>query len=100
MPQLGSKEEPLSFIPGNPPSFASEIIGDPFADRNRYALRIDFLSNPPMFKISETHCAKTWLLDPRAPQVEKPKVIVELRERMAKAADELLRHEGGNANEK
>ncbi len=100
LPQLGSKDEPLSFIPGNPPSFASEIIGDPFADRNRYALRIDFLSNPPMFKISETHCAKTWLLDPRAPQVEKPKVIVELRERMAKAADELLRHEGGNANEK
>ncbi|MDR0934905.1 MAG: ATP-binding cassette domain-containing protein [Erysipelotrichaceae bacterium] len=100
LPQLGSKEEPLSYIPGNPPSFAHEIIGDPFAERNKYALGIDFLANPPMFKISETHSAKTWLLDPRAPKVEKPKVIVELRERMAKAAEELLRHqEGGKEHE-
>lgn len=95
LPQLGSKEEPLTFIPGNPPSFSSEIIGDPFAERNHYALNIDFLANPPMFKISETHSAKTWLLDPRAPKVEKPKVIVELRERMKKASDELIKHQKG-----
>lgn len=100
LPQLGSKEEPLSYIPGNPPSFATEIIGDPFAERNKYALNIDFVSNPPMFKISETHSAKTWLLDPNAPLVEKPKVIVELRERMKRASDELLKHQqGGKVSE-
>ena len=100
LPQLGSKDEPLSYIPGNPPSFAKEIIGDPFAERNQYALAIDFIENPPMVQISETHMAKTWLLDPRAPEVEKPKVIRELKKRMANAAKELLRQEGELANEK
>ena len=47
-----------------------------------------------MFQISETHCAKTWLLDPRAPKVEKPIVIQELHERMKRAAKELERQEG------
>ncbi len=98
LPQLGSKDEPLSFIPGNPPSFAKEIVGDPFAERNTYALAIDYIANPPMFKISETHSAKTWLLDSRAPKVKKPKVIVELRQRMKKAAEDLLK-EGGSFDE-
>ena len=94
LPQLGSKEEPLSYIKGNPPSFSGEIIGDAFAPRNEYAMNIDFVKEPPMFQISETHCAKTWLLDPRAPKVEKPKVIEELHERMKRAAKELKRQEG------
>ena len=94
LPQLGTKDEPLSFIKGNPPSFSKEIIGDAFAPRNVYALNIDFVKEPPMFQISETHCAKTWLLDPRAPKVEKPKVIQELHERMKRAAKELKRQEG------
>lgn len=94
LPQLGTKDEPLSFIKGNPPSFSKEIIGDAFAPRNVYALNIDFVKEPPMFQISETHCAKTWLLDPRAPKVEKPKVIQELHERMKRAAKELERQEG------
>lgn len=95
LPQLGSKEEALSYIKGNPPSFSSEIIGDAFASRNEYAMNIDFVKEPPMFQISPTHCAKTWLLDPRAPKVEKPKVIQELHERMKRAAEELKRQEGG-----
>ena len=94
LPQLGSKDEPLSYIKGNPPSFSSEIIGDAFAPRNAYAMNIDFVKEPPMFQISPTHCAKTWLLDPRAPKVEKPKVIQELHERMKRAAEELKRQEG------
>ena len=94
LPQLGTKDEPLSFIKGNPPSFSKEIIGDAFAPRNVYALNIDFVKEPPMFQISETHCAKTWLLDPRAPKVEKPIVIQELHERMKRAAKELERQEG------
>ena len=94
LPQLGTKNEPLVYIKGNPPSFTSEIIGDSFAIRNDYALAIDFLEEPPIFKVSETHYAKTWLLDPRAPKVEKPKIIQNLRERMRIAAEELKREVG------
>lgn len=93
LPQLGTKDEPLSYIKGNPPSFSTEIIGDAFAPRNAYAMNIDFVQEPPMFKITETHRAKTWLLDPRAPKVEKPKIIQNLHERMLKAAEELQRQE-------
>ncbi|MCH5172091.1 MAG: ABC transporter ATP-binding protein [Erysipelotrichales bacterium] len=89
LPQLGSKEDPLSYIPGNPPTFTSEIIGDAFAVRNKYAMRIDFLVEPPMFKISETHAAKTWLLDPRAPKVEKPSIIKNLSKRIKQVSSEL-----------
>lgn len=49
-----------------------EVFYDP---RNPYCLRVDTLREPPMFKVSETHYAKTWLLDPRAPKVEKPEII-------------------------
>lgn len=94
LPQLGSKEEPLVYIKGNPPSFNEEIIGDAFAIRNDYAMRIDYINEPPMFKISDTHFAKTWLLDPRAPKVEKPKIIQNLRKRMDIAAKELQREVG------
>ncbi len=94
LPQLGTKNEPLVYIKGNPPSFVSEIIGDAFAIRNDYALRIDFLKEPPVFKISDTHYAKTWLLDPKAPKVEKPLIIQNLRERMKIAAEELKREVG------
>ena len=94
LPQLGSKNEPLTYIKGNPPSFVSEIVGDAFAIRNDYALRIDFLQEPPMYKISDTHFAKTWLLDPHAPKVEKPKIIQNLRARMKIAAKELQREVG------
>ena len=99
LPQLGSKEEPLSYIKGNPPSFSGEIIGDAFAPRNTYAMNIDFVKEPPMFQISPTHCAKTWLLDPRAPKVEKPKVIQELHERIKRAAEELKRQEGDSEDD-
>lgn len=96
LPQLGTKNEPLVYIKGNPPSFNSEIIGDAFAIRNDYAMKIDYVAEPPMFKISETHFAKTWLLDPRAPKVEKPIIIQHLRERVDAAAKELGREVGNN----
>ncbi len=94
LPQLGSKDEPLTYITGNPPTFTHEIIGDAFAVRNKYALKIDFLKEAPMFKITDTHSAKTWLLDPRAPKVEKPKIIQNLKKRMAEASKELKREVG------
>lgn len=82
LPQLGVKGEELSYITGTPPSLYNVIKGDAFAPRNKYALKIDFEEEPPFFKISDTHYAKTWLLDPRAPKVEPPANVKELHQRM------------------
>ena len=82
LPQLGEKGSELFAIHGTPPSLFEEIKGDAFAPRSDYAMRIDFEEEPPMFKVTDTHFAKTWLLDPRAPKVEKPKVIQNLHEKL------------------
>lgn len=78
MPKLATGEK-LDAIPGTPPNMINPPIGDAFAARNKYALEIDFLEEPPFFQVSETHFAKTWLLDPRAPKVTPPDVVLELR---------------------
>ncbi len=82
LPQLGEKGTKLYSIVGAPPSLFKTIVGDAFAQRNPYALKIDFLEEPPMVKITDTHYAATWLLDERAPQVEKPSAIQNLHEKM------------------
>ncbi len=79
LPQLGVKGESLYSIPGTPPNLFSEVRGDAFAPRNPYALKIDFVERPPYFEVSPTHKARTWLLDPRAPKVEPPENIRNLR---------------------
>lgn len=79
LPQLGQKGEELFTIQGTPPSLYKTIEGDAFAPRNPRALKIDFLMAPPYFEISETHKAKTWLLDPRAPKLEPPESIRNLK---------------------
>ena len=88
LPQLGIKGEELYAITGTPPSLYDKVIGDAFAPRNPYAMKIDFEEEPPFFKVSDTHFAKTWLLDPRAPKVEPPKAIRNLHERLADITDE------------
>ncbi|WP_339020461.1 oligopeptide ABC transporter ATP-binding protein OppD [Spiroplasma endosymbiont of Atherix ibis] len=85
LPQLGKKGDDLFSIEGTPPSLFNEIVGDAFAPRNKYALQLDYIKQPPMFKVSETHFAKTWLLDPRSPKVEKPKVLNNLKKRIEEA---------------
>ena len=75
LPQLSTRGEELFSITGTPPSLYNKIVGDPFAPRNPYRMAIDYVKEPPMFKITETHYAKTWLLDERAPKIEKPKII-------------------------
>lgn len=82
--QLAEKGDELFSIPGTPPSLYNKIVGDAFAPRNKYALAIDTVKEPPMFKVSETHYAKTWLLDPRAPKVDPPKIIQNLHEKLSK----------------
>ena len=85
LPQLATKGEELFSIQGTPPSLYNKIIGDAFAPRNQYALAIDLVKEPPVFKVSDTHYAKTWLLDPRAPKVETPEIIRNLHEKMLKS---------------
>ena len=83
LPQLGTKGESLYSIPGTPPSLYNAIKGDAFAPRNPYAMEIDFEEEPPYFEVSPTHRAKTWLLDPRAPKIEKPLAIQNLHEKIS-----------------
>lgn len=71
--------ERLIAIPGMPPDMLQPPRGDAFAVRNRYALGIDYETEPPMFAVSPTHQAATWLLDPRAPHVMPPPYIVRRR---------------------
>ena len=84
LPQLTEKDTDLFSIPGTPPSLYNKIVGDAFAPRNKYAMAIDLKEEPPMFKVSDTHYAKTWLLDPRAPKTEAPKNIQNLHEKMVR----------------
>ena len=81
MPDLDTKEK-LDAIPGTPPNMIYPPVGDAFADRNKYAMQIDFEQQPPMFEVSETHRAATWLLHPDAPKVEIPKIITDRIARM------------------
>ena len=85
MPDLDTADDRLYTIPGSPPNLLHEKPGDAFAPRNRFALNIDDKAEPPMFKLSDTHYAATWLLDPRAPKVEMPP---ELKERIARMRTE------------
>lgn len=85
LPQLAQRDTVLYSITGTPPSLYNKIVGDAFAPRNPYCMKIDTLVEPPMFQVSETHFAKTWLLDPDAPEVEKPEIIKDIHEKLVKA---------------
>lgn len=76
MPDLENDiEEELAAIPGSPPDLTNPPKGDAFALRSPYAMKIDFEQEPPLFKVSDTHYAKTWLLHPDAPKVEPPESV-------------------------
>ena len=85
LPQLAQRNTTLYSITGTPPSLYNNIEGDAFAPRNPYCMKIDTLLEPPMFKISETHYAKTWLADPKAPKIEKPEGIQNIHEKLVNA---------------
>ena len=85
LPQLAQKNTKLYSITGTPPSLYNQIVGDAFAPRNPYCLKIDTLEEPPLFQVSETHFAKTWLLDPRSPKIEKPEGIQNIHEKLMEA---------------
>lgn len=66
LPQLGVKGRELQSIKGSPPNLYKEIKGDAFAPRNPDAMKIDYELEPPFFKVTDTHYAKTWLLHKKA----------------------------------
>lgn len=82
MPDLDTKDK-LEAIPGTPPNMIYPPKGDAFAARNKYAMQIDFEEQPPMFQISDTHYAATWLLHPDAPHVDPPKIVSDRIKRMS-----------------
>ncbi len=90
MPTLHTGDT-LYAIPGSPPDLLDPPVGDAFALRSDVALEIDRVKEPPMFEVSPTHFAATWLLDPRAPKVPVPEEIVRRRN--------LFFTEGGQAHD-
>ena len=72
LPILSRGKEWLPTLPGMPPTLIHPPKGDAFAERNAYAMRIDYEKEPPMFQVTDTHYAATWLLDERAPEVKAP----------------------------
>ena len=96
MPDLDTDEK-LEAIPGTPPNMIYPPKGDAFAARNKYAMKIDFELQPPMFEISPTHKAATWLLHPDAPKIDMPKIVADRIERMKNLAKEKAKEtENGN----
>lgn len=85
LPQLAQRNTELYSITGTPPSLYNSITGDAFAPRNPHCLKIDTLEEPPMFRVTDTHYAKTWLLDSRAPKVEKPEGIRDIHSKLMEA---------------
>ncbi|KOS29780.1 peptide ABC transporter ATP-binding protein [Bacillus anthracis] len=83
----GSDQEELYAIPGTPPDLLKPPKGDAFAPRNPQALKIDFEMDPPLFKVSDTHYAATWLLHEQAPEV-RPPAVVEKRILQMKAGEQ------------
>ncbi len=97
VPDLESKEK-LEAIAGTPPNMIYPPKGDAFAERNKYALEIDFEKEPPMFRITDTHFAATWLLHPYAPKVEMPKAITDRINRMRQSREPAAEKSAEKAN--
>ena len=86
VPSADAKDK-LETIEGVPPDMTKPPIGDAFAERNPYALAIDFEKEPPFFRVSDTHYAATWLLHANAPKVTPPKGLVKRIAKMKKRSE-------------
>ena len=89
MPDTDTEAGRLSAIPGTPPDLLEPVVGDAFAPRNPFALKIDYEAEPPLFDVGGQHRVASWLCDPRAPKVEPP---VSLQERLEKMRREAARY--------
>lgn len=96
MPSLENDDKSeLAAIPGTPPDLTNPPKGDAFAARNPYAMQIDFEQEPPLYQISETHFAKTWLLHPDAPAVEPPDAVKRRMRKLSSTFDKPVLVKGG-----
>lgn len=93
MPDLDTADDRLYTIPGSPPNLLHEVKGDAFAPRNVFALKIDSRVEPPMFRVSPTHYAATWLLHPDAPKTQMPQELKDRIRRMLECKVSLNREE-------
>ncbi len=84
MPDINTADDKLYTIPGSPPNLLNAVDGDAFAPRNNFALNIDFKKEPPMFHVTDTHLAATWLLHPDAPKMEMPEQLKNRIDRLLK----------------
>ena len=86
MPDLDTDDDELYTIPGTPPNLTQRIEGDAFAPRNKFALKIDFRKEPPMFDVpgSSSHKVASWLMHENAPHVEMPAALRKRLEKMRK----------------
>jgi oligopeptide transport system ATP-binding protein len=99
MPSLDNNNETeLIAIPGTPPDLTNPPKGDAFAARNQFALAIDFEEEPPMFQISDTHFARTWLLHPDAPKVEPPESVKRRIRKLSSVYEKSILVEEGKKN--
>ncbi|TCG10926.1 ABC transporter ATP-binding protein [Mycoplasma todarodis] len=89
MPDPDHKSDRLFTIPGTPPNFTNLPEGDPFSVRNPFALKIDFLKEPPLFRVKDDHFAATWLLHPSSPEVNPPEEVTVIMERARETLKEL-----------
>ncbi len=90
MPDLDTDDDRLYSIPGSPPNLLHEPKGDAFAPRNAFAMKIDEKAEPPLFRVSDTHYAATWLLHPDAPKIAMPPELQARLERARKEAARVL----------
>jgi len=86
MPDVDTDSDRLFAIPGSPPNLMEEVVGDAFAPRNPFALKIDYREEPPMYDVGGQHRVASWLCDPHAPKVEMPKDLKVRIEKMKKEA--------------
>jgi oligopeptide transport system ATP-binding protein len=91
IPDIDSAER-LTSIPGTPPNMLFPPVGDAFAERNQYAMEIDFKEQPPMFKVNDEHYAASWLLHPDAPKVQPPQIVVNRIKNMKRLSKEMLKN--------
>ncbi|MEK4761175.1 ABC transporter ATP-binding protein [Viridibacillus sp. FSL E2-0187] len=68
----GTEKKQLIPIEGSPPDLFSPPKGCPFAPRCKYAMDICLEEMPGDYQIDESHSARCWLNDSRAPKVEMP----------------------------
>ncbi|WP_300382121.1 ABC transporter ATP-binding protein [Clostridium sp.] len=86
MPDVNTDDDKLYTIPGTPANLLNKVKGDAFAPRNIYSLNIDNRIEPPMFKITDSHYASTWLLHENSPNIEMPIELKNRIDRMLKEA--------------